>query len=87
MRVLLVGSAAREHALVELMRKSPQEPRVSVVMDYRNPGLMRVADRTGGRWSIAKTTDPVAVAKIAEDVSPDLVVIGPEEPLFSGVST
>lgn len=87
MKVLLVGSAAREHTLAELMKRSPQEPRVFVVMDYRNPGLARVAEHTGGRWFIAKITDPTAVAKISEEISPDLVVIGPEEPLFSGVST
>jgi phosphoribosylamine--glycine ligase len=86
MKVLIIGSGGREHALAKLIRRSPRSPKIFVAMDYLNPGLAREAEETGGGWYIAKTTDPQAVVKVAEAVSPDLIVIGPEEPQFHGVS-
>ena len=86
MKVLIVGSGGREHALAKLIRRSVLEPRIFVAMDYRNPGLEKEASETGGKWFVVKTTSPKDVAKVAEEVSPDLVVIGPEEPQFSGVT-
>ncbi len=86
MKVLLVGSGGREHALAEMIRRSPREPRIYVVSDYVNPGLEAVAEATGGRLFVGKSTDPQTVVRVAKEVNPDLVVIGPEEPLFHGVS-
>ena len=86
MKVLIVGSGGREHALAEMIRRSTREPRVYVVSDYLNPGLEAVAEATGGRLYTGKTTDPGTVLRVAKEVNPDLVVIGPEEPLFHGVS-
>ncbi|KSW12111.1 phosphoribosylamine--glycine ligase [Pyrodictium occultum] len=86
MKVLLVGSGGREHALAVLMARSGLEPRIAVVSDKRNPGLAEAAERTGGRLYTGKPTSPADVARTAEEWSPDLVVIGPEEPLFAGVA-
>ena len=86
MKILLIGSSAREHALGLMMLKSGLEPRVYVVSEYRNPGLERVAGSSSGRIFITRVTEPGRILEIAEAVSPDLVVIGPEEPLFAGIS-
>jgi len=84
-RVLLVGSGGREHALAKLLLRSTREPKLYVASDYANPGLLREAESSGGRLYTVSTTDPQMVAKVAEEVSPDLVVVGPEEPQFAGV--
>lgn len=86
MKVLVVGSGAREHAIAKLLRMSSYEPRIYVAMDYVNPGLKREAEGSKGSWFKVKTTDPRAVVNVAESVNPDLIVIGPEEPQFAGVA-
>ncbi len=86
MRVLLVGSGAREHALAKLIVSSQNAVELHVAADYVNPGLKREAERSGGRLFAVDTNVPRAVAGVAEEVSPDLVVVGPEEPQFRGVA-
>jgi phosphoribosylamine--glycine ligase len=86
MKVLLIGSGGREHALARLIRRSVLEPRLFVAMDYRNPGLEKESVETGGKMFIVNTVSAKDVANVAEEVSPDLVVVGPEEPQFHGVT-
>ncbi|AEM38248.1 phosphoribosylamine/glycine ligase [Pyrolobus fumarii 1A] len=86
MKVLLIGSGGREHALAYMISRSPRQPRLYVLSDYVNPGLENVAEATGGKLYVGKTTDPQVALRVAREVNPDLVVIGPEEPLFHGVS-
>jgi len=85
-KVLIIGSGGREHAIAKLVRRSSLDPKIFVVMDYRNPGLEREAVETGGKWFVASTTSVGKVLEIANELSPDLIVIGPEEPQFAGVS-
>jgi len=86
LKVLIVGEGAREHALALMAAGSPVEPRVYVAASKRNPGLKRLAEETGGGLVAASPTSPGEVVAAAERVSPDLVVIGPEEPLFHGLA-
>jgi phosphoribosylamine--glycine ligase len=78
MKVLVIGSGGREHALVWKLRQSP---RVSAV--YCAPG-------NGGISAEAECL-PVEVRKVeslvalAQQVKPDLTVVGPELPLQLGV--
>ncbi|MCX8185150.1 MAG: phosphoribosylamine--glycine ligase [Sulfolobales archaeon] len=85
MKVLLVGSGGREHALAKLITSSQASVKLYVLSDYVNPGLARESEITGGKLFAAATTSPENAVKIAELVSPDLVVVGPEEPQFHGV--
>jgi len=85
-KVLLLGSGGREHALALLIAGSSMEPRIAVLSDKRNPGLVEAAEKTGGRFYPGKPTSPGDALRAAEDWSPDLVVVGPEEPLFAGVA-
>jgi phosphoribosylamine--glycine ligase len=78
-RVLVLGSGAREHALCLALAADPQ---VSyLVCAPGNAGTAAVAEPRG-----VDATDPAAVAALAEEVRADLVVVGPEAPLVAGVA-
>ena len=85
MKVLIVGDGGREHALGLMISKSTVEPTIYVAAGHRNPGLLKLAEGSGGRLYLINVLDPASVVEVAEASSPDLVVIGPEEPQFHGV--
>jgi phosphoribosylamine--glycine ligase len=79
-RVLLLGSGGREHALAQALAADPAT--TGLVAAPGNPGIGELAElRTG-----VPITDPAAVAGLAVDTGADLVVVGPEAPLVAGVA-
>ncbi|AGZ38426.1 phosphoribosylamine--glycine ligase [Actinoplanes friuliensis] len=79
MRVLLIGSGGREHALAVGLAADPSVEQL--IAAPGNPGIASVAELRD-----VKATDPAAVAALAVEVAADLVVIGPEAPLVAGVA-
>ncbi len=79
MRVLVVGSGGREHALVWALQRSPSAPEVFAAPG--NPGIAQVA-----LCFPIDPTEPALVAQLADDLDADLVVVGPEVPLVAGVA-
>jgi phosphoribosylamine---glycine ligase len=78
-RVLVIGSGGREHALVWALRRSPGAPEV-----FAAPGNPGIAEHA--LCFPVDGSDPEAVAQLADDLTVDLVVIGPEVPLVAGVA-
>lgn len=78
MHVLVIGSGAREHALLLALKKDPQVERVAIAPG--NVGTGTVAEQHD--VDIISADDVVALARRLET---DLVVIGPEVPLVLGV--
>ena len=79
MRILVIGSGAREHALLRALRRDPD------VAD------LHIAPGNAGTRGLAAAhpvdvTDNAAILGVAEAVGPDLVVIGPEVPLVNGAA-
>ncbi|GIF16949.1 phosphoribosylamine--glycine ligase [Actinoplanes teichomyceticus] len=79
MRVLLIGSGGREHALAVGLAADPSVEFLAAAPG--NPGIAQVA-----QLHPVTATDPAAVAALAVELSADLVVIGPEAPLVAGVA-
>lgn len=80
MRVLLLGSGGREHAIGWKLAQSPLIERLFSCPG--NPGLATISETVPG----IDPTDPIAVVTFAEAEAIDLVVIGPEGPLAAGVA-
>ncbi|TFD71103.1 phosphoribosylamine--glycine ligase [Cryobacterium sp. Hb1] len=79
MKILVLGSGAREHAIITALLR--EQPRPSVVCAPGNAGIAaEVAVVT------LDPNDPVAVTDYAVLNSIELVVIGPEAPLVAGVA-
>lgn len=79
LRVLVVGSGGREHALALALARDPDVAEVHSAPG--NPGTAEV-----GHNHPVTATDPEAVATLATDLGVDLVVVGPEAPLVAGVA-
>ncbi|MEI7716694.1 MAG: phosphoribosylamine--glycine ligase [Mycobacterium sp.] len=79
MRVLVIGSGAREHALLLALRADPQV--TSLAIAPGNAGTARLAEQHD--VDVASGEDVVALAR---EVRADMVVIGPEVPLVVGVA-
>jgi len=77
-RVLVIGSGAREHALAWGLARSTRVD--EVVCAPGNPGMAAL-----GECVEVAAADPAAVGDLADRVRPDLVMIGPEDPLVAGV--
>ena len=78
MNILLIGSGAREHALAWKIAQSPLVDEVWSAPG--NPGM----DEIGPCFDV-KADDVQALQKLALQLEPDLVVIGPEAPLAGGL--
>ncbi|HIQ32704.1 MAG TPA: phosphoribosylamine--glycine ligase [Methanothermococcus okinawensis] len=81
MKVLLIGGGAREHAIAEALKKSPSV-KLYTLMKNRNPGIYRLSEKV----SLKPETDLEAIKSFAEEVKPDIAVIGPEAPLEAGAA-
>ena len=79
MRVLVIGSGAREHALLQALHKDPGVNFLAVAPG--NAGTATVAEQYD-----VDATSPQAVTELAQRLAADLVVIGPEVPLVRGVA-
>ncbi len=73
MRVLLIGSGGREHALALALSRDPSV--TDLIATPGNPGIAQLARLVDG--------DPVEIALATK---PDLVIVGPEAPLVTGVA-
>ena len=75
----MIGSGAREHALLQALRKDPGVDFLAVAPG--NAGTATVAEQHD-----VDATSPQDVTDLARRLAVDLVVIGPEVPLVRGVA-
>lgn len=81
-KILLVGSGAREHVLAETILRSPQGAELYVFAKTKNPGIMHMAQG----YHLGNLMSNEDVVTYAREVCPDLVIIGPEDPIGNGLA-
>lgn len=88
MKILVLGSGGREHAIVWALAKSPSVEAIWVAPG--NGGTAQVELVAEGAGQVQNTTlDPLDADEIidfCEAMGVDLVVIGPEAPLVAGIA-
>jgi len=78
-RVLVIGSGGREHAIVRALAQDPAV--TSLHAAPGNPGIAALA-----HTHPVTVSDPAAIAALARELDAGLVVIGPEVPLVAGAA-
>jgi phosphoribosylamine--glycine ligase len=79
MRVLVIGSGAREHALVARLSHDP-EPH-EIICSPGNPGIAALA-----RTVPTNVSNPDELVRLASSERVDFTIVGPETPLSAGVA-
>ncbi len=84
MRVVVIGSGAREHALCGALSADPSVSALACAPG--NAGTRALTDPLGPAGDSLDVADPDAVAALAVAWRADLVVVGPEVPLVAGAA-
>jgi phosphoribosylamine--glycine ligase len=77
-KILMIGSGGREHAMVWRLRQSPMVEKI-----WCAPGNGGIADHA--ECVPVNVDDVDALVALAERLKPDLTVVGPEGPLVAGI--
>ncbi|WP_237801190.1 phosphoribosylamine--glycine ligase [Corynebacterium accolens] len=81
MRILVIGSGGREHALVKGLHADPQAAEIHVA-----PGSAAMAPLATLHPEYSQVDSPERMVQLAQEINAELVVIGPEVPLVAGVA-
>jgi phosphoribosylamine--glycine ligase len=78
MRILVIGSGGREHALTWKLRQSPHSDRIFCAPG--NAGTGEIAENVA-----ISVSDLIALVSFAKENRVDLTVVGPDDPLAAGI--
>ncbi|KTD35096.1 phosphoribosylamine-glycine ligase [Legionella nautarum] len=81
MKILVIGSGAREHAIIKALVRSPQKPSLYCYGTTINPGIKQFTQQ----YQVGDITDCAAVLDQAQSWGIELAIIGPEAPLEKGL--
>jgi phosphoribosylamine---glycine ligase len=79
MKILLIGSGGREHAIAWKLASSPHTSELFCVPG--NAGIAEIATCLP-----ADVNDPDSLASLAQSIKADLTIVGPEAPLVAGIA-
>ncbi|MBU0766392.1 phosphoribosylamine--glycine ligase [Patescibacteria group bacterium] len=82
MKVLLITSSARGHAIADALARSQHNPEIISVSTSHNPGIIKLASQQ----HVIDIMDFDRVLEIAKKSKPDFAIIGPEDPMGAGLT-
>ena len=80
--ILVIGSGAREHAIVRALDRSTQEKAIYCLASNMNPGIAELCTD----FTVGNINDPEIVVSFAKETDATLAIVGPENPLAQGVA-
>jgi phosphoribosylamine--glycine ligase len=81
-KILVIGSGAREHAIVRALDRSPHDKTLYCLASNINPGIADLCDE----FTVDNINHPKIVTNYVKEVGAGLAIIGPENPLSNGVA-
>ncbi|HIA23835.1 MAG TPA: phosphoribosylamine--glycine ligase [Candidatus Marinimicrobia bacterium] len=81
-KILVIGSGAREHAIVRALDRSPQDKALYCLASNINPGIADLCNE----FIVDNINHPEIATNYAKEVGAGLAIIGPENPLSNGVA-
>src|SRR5215216_814746 len=78
MRILVIGSGGREHALTWKLRQSPHAEQIFCAPG--NAGTCEIAENVA-----IPVSDLAALVRFAKENRVELTVVGPDDPLAAGI--
>ena len=81
-KILVIGSGAREHAIVKSLSRSKRAKKIYCLATNDNPGLSNICEDI----KIDDINNPDLVKNYAKKHKIDFAIIGPEDPLLNGVA-
>jgi phosphoribosylamine--glycine ligase len=82
MNILVIGSGAREHAIVRALDRSTQDKKIYCLASNMNPGIAEACDEI----LVCNINDTDFVSNYAKEAGINLAIVGPENPLANGVA-
>ena len=80
--ILVIGSGAREHAIVRAIFRSSKDKNIFCLASNVNPGIAELCTK----FTIANINDTHTITNYAKENSIDSAIIGPENPLAIGAA-
>lgn len=81
-KILVIGNGGREHALIETLKRSPQNPKIYNFANTLNPGIKDLCTEV----IIGDYLDLAQIKAVALKVQPHLAVVGPDDPIGAGAA-
>jgi len=82
-KIIVVGNGGRENAICYALKNSPQNPRIYNFATFINPGIKKLGVEIVLTDALSNFAD---LEKLIKEISPNLVIIGPENPIEDGMS-
>ena len=81
-KILIIGSGAREHAILKSLRSSKSKNELYCVGTNLNPGISQICEEI----VLKDINNPSLITQYAKDRNISLAIVGPENPLEMGIS-
>jgi phosphoribosylamine--glycine ligase len=82
LKILIIGSGAREHAIAKALHRSKYSPQIFCIGSSQNPGIKKLTIN----YATGNICDAQFILNLAQSWQIDLAIIGPEAPLEKGIA-